>query len=73
MTEMRLECYCILEVTAAAPFGCGNYRYIAFRYATAVVLLDFRGLAFGMSQGLKSSGNVTAMSAGAVPTGLVCR
>jgi hypothetical protein len=61
-TEMRLLCYCNLEVTVAAPFGSVNYWYIAFRYGTVVVLLDFRGLAVGRSLKLRSPGNVTVMS-----------
>lgn len=53
-------CYCNPEVTVAAPLASVNYRYIAFR--SAVVRLDFRGLASEMSLRLRSSGNVTAIS-----------
>jgi len=62
MTEMSFQCNCNLRVTVAAPFGSGNYNYIAFRYATAAVLPSFRGLAAGMSPSLRSSEHVTAMS-----------
>jgi hypothetical protein len=55
-------CYCNPEVTVAAPLASVNYRYIAFRYGSAVVRLDFRGLASEMSLRLRSSGNVTAIS-----------
>jgi hypothetical protein len=81
MTEMRLECHCNLRVTTAASFGCGNYSYIASRYATAAVLPNFRGLASECHQGSDSqamspqcpSNDVCRGDTGALPTGLVCR